>query len=214
MSAFEKAMEEVLKRSKYDYLTGRLENLRQIIANFIIDTLRKIFDMLNLDFSGFGPGINENVLANVFIVVGVVTAVIIISIIVYLIIKRHKKNRVIDDIFDEFRENTLSYADITDLILKYDNEGNHRLAVRYRYIGLIMLISSSGIVKITDAMTGGQFIKSVYSNANSLYIGTKDVVDMYYTLYFGHKDISEDVYSAHKDLFDKTVKEVINIEKI
>ena len=64
--SFEKAMEEVLKYSKYDYLTGRKIHLREKIMGLIYDFLEKILSKINIKFKPSNTFINFEFLSMVF----------------------------------------------------------------------------------------------------------------------------------------------------
>ena len=215
MMTFEQAMNEALNDSKYSYLTGRFENIGERIANFTASIINFFLERLfNVGFAGFGTEVNTDIVSGIFVVLSVFAIALLAFLIVRMFLKRkYSKNIGMEEIFDDFRSNKLSFNEIMSLAAKNDNKQNFKEAVRYRYIGLIMLFNAKEIARVTDSMTGAQFERQIAKNMPSLQGGVKDTVNMYYNLFFGHKFVSDEDYKAHLETYKTVMEEAHLYEK-
>ena len=209
---FNEAMQKALGASKYNYINGKYEDIGERIAKLVTDILSRILGLFNVEFGGFNPALDTTIISGIFVVIAIAAAITIVSLIVWFIIKRRRKKAIIGEIFDDYRSNKLSYEEIMELAIKNDEEGNWRQSVRYRYIGLIMLFGAKEIVHVTDSMTGTQFIREASKNAPAFAPTIGQTVNIYYTLYFGHKTITAENYNRHVDSYNLMTKEAASYE--
>jgi len=209
---FNEAMQKALRASKYNYINGTYEDIGEKISNFIANILAHIFSAFNLNFAGYSPAVNPSVISGIFVVLAIISVVTAVAVIAWFIIKRKRKSTIIGEIFDDYRSNKLSYEEIMSLAVKNDAEGNWRQSVRYRYIGLIMLFDSRGIVRVTDSMTGTQFIREASKNVPRFSNAIRQTVNIYYSLYFGHKTIAGEIYSQHLASYNEMTREAASYE--
>ncbi|MBE6013115.1 MAG: hypothetical protein E7234_11230 [Lachnospiraceae bacterium] len=209
MITFEKTLEEVLKASKYDYLTGRRERFSEKVMNALLDFIKKILESLNININFDSRAVNADMIFNIFIVIFIIMIFAIIIFISMLIIKRRKKSKIISDIFDELKQTTMGFEEITALADQYENNKDFRQAVRYQYLALLLIISDKNIIYIPDSMTGGQFLKEVKKNVPEYYEGVNNTVNMFYLLWFGNKSVTWENYVNYKAVYTQTIKEVM-----
>ncbi|MCL2564764.1 MAG: hypothetical protein FWE24_03000 [Defluviitaleaceae bacterium] len=212
---FESAMNEALNDGKYSYLTGRFEDIGERIVNFIANIINFFLELFfNVEFAGFGQGVNTDVVSGIFIAFSIFVIGLLIFLIVRMLLKvKVSKKMALEEIFDDFRSNKLSFDEIMNLAAKHDSEKNFKEAARYRYIGLIMLFNSKEIVTVTDSMTGAQFERQAAKNMPYLKSGVRDTVNMYYNLFFGHKAISLEDYKAYLADYKAVMEEAQLYEK-
>jgi len=214
MAAFEPAMQEALRDSRYSYLTGRFDGIIERIEDIIIRILEFIVRQFDAEFTGFGEGVNTNVISGTFTVLAIVFIVALVAFFAHMVFKHSRaKNRYSEEIFEDYRANRLSYDEVMALVAKHDAEENFKEAVRYRYIGLIMLFNAKEIVKVTDSMTGGQFEREAARNISSAQNGVRETVNMYYYLFFGHKAVSPTDYAKYLQAYNAVIKEAHLYEK-
>lgn len=212
MITFEKAVEEALKASKYDYLTGRKERLLDKIINIIFKILEKIFKGLNFKYHPSQSSVNPDTLQNIFLVIFVLMIILVIGTVYYFYIKRTKRMKVTSEIFDEFRQNKFTYEDLLKLSREAEEQDNYRMAVRFHYLTLILTMTDKNIVTVTDSMTGGQFLREVNKNAPRFAKGVNDTINMFYFLWFGNKTVESTFYNNYKSSYHKLIEEVLNYE--
>jgi len=214
MATFEQAMQQALEAPKYSYLTGRFD----AIGDRIMDILERIFDFIlnlfNVEFRGFGDGVNTDVVSGIFIAIAVFIVIMTIALFLRVFFRyRRKKHIWSQEIFEDYRNNRLSFDEVMALAKKHDSEQNLKEAVRYRYIGMIMMFNAKDIVNVHDSMTGNQFEREAVKNMPSLQGGIRDTINMYYNLFFGHKSISYEIYEKHLEAYDTVIKEAGRYEK-
>jgi len=173
-------MNQALNDAKYSYLTGRFDNITEIITGFVERVIEFLVDLLfNVDFAGFGAGVNTNIVSGIFVALSIIILGLLAFIITRIYLKRKRAQDIgSQEIFDDFRSNILSFDEIMSLAIKHDDDANFKEAVRYRYIGLIMLFNSKEIVSVTDSMTGAQFERQVAKNTPLLQEGVKNTINM------------------------------------
>jgi len=208
---FYTAMQEALRSPRYFYLRGGFDAILESIYDFLMRILERLFGALDVEFRGTGGGADIEVLRGVFLAIAAIIVVAIVVFCVRIYLKRKRKgNQYSDEIFEDFRKNRLSFDEIMALAKKHDQENNLIEAARYRYIGLIMIFSAKEIVNVSDSMTGGQFEREVVKNMPSAQVGVRNTINMYYSLFFGHKSVSPEAYEAHLRAYDAVIEEARN----
>ena len=204
---FEQAMERALTDAKYSYLTGRFEAIGDLIVSIIEGILRFLATLFNMDFTGFGTA-NTDIISGIFVVVFLFLLFISIAIFAHIVFK-YKGREAINsaEIFDDFRNNRLSFDEIMALAKDHDAHMNMKEAIRYRYLGLILLFNAKGIVKVSDSMTGSAFYREAVKNMPSAAEGVKELINLYYSLFFGHKSVAQNAYVAHVETYENLIKE-------
>jgi len=212
--SFYQAMQEALESPRYAVLRGDFDGILDRVLNLLDRLMEWLFDMFNVEFSGVGDGVDLSILSGIFMAVAIFIAAAAVIFFVQLYLKRRRKKGIYsDEIFEDFRNNRLSFDEIMARAKKHDDENNPKEAVRYRYLGMIMLFSVKEIVDVKDSMTGSQFVRESAKNMPSLQDGAQDTINMYYNLFFGHKSVSSDAYKAHLEVYDAVMKEVGSYEK-
>jgi len=211
---FYQAMQEALESPRYFSLQGGFDGVLNVLDNIldaIFDFLLRVFD---IELAGFGSGVDVEILSGIFIAIAVFIVAAIVMFCVRLFLRRRKKETIYaDGIFEEFMKNRLSFDEIMTRAKNYDAENNLKEAVRYRYLGMIMLFNAKEIVKVTESMTGGQFELEAVRNMLSVQNGVRNTINMYYNLFFGHKSVSAADYEAYLAVYDAVMKEAAGYEK-
>jgi len=210
---FEEGLEVVLQRPKYDFLTGRRVPLRQRITEFILDLISRLLELINIDVEFSPHNATGNVVVGLFYVFVAVSILVLLYVILRFYFKRKRRKAIFDDIFTEFKNNKLSFNQLLELSDKCELDKNYKDALRYQYIALIMIFVNKNILIVPDSMTGGQLIQKIKQNANEFLDGTASTVNTFYTLYFGKKSITDEVYKIHKVKYNETIRRVQNYEK-
>jgi len=212
--SFYQAMQEALESPRYAILRGDFDGVLDRALNLLDRLLEWLLDMFNVEFSGIGDGVDLSILSGIFMAVAIFIAAAAVIFFVQLYLKRRRKKGIYsDEIFEDFRNNRLSFDEIMGHAKKHDENGNLKEAVRYRYLGMIMLFSLKEIVDVKDSMTGSQFEREATKSMPSLRGGVQDTINMYYNLFFGHKSVSGDAYNVHLEVYDAVIKEAGSYEK-
>ena len=209
---FEEALENVLKTSKYDYLTERKIPIRERIFDFFLEILNKFFDRLNINAS-ISAGSSSRAMESLFYILVILSILVVIYIVLRYYFKRKKRKLIFDDIFTEFKNNKLSFNQLIELSANCELDKNYKEALRYQYIALIMILANKNIIVIPDSMTGKQLIQKVSQNAPKLLDGVESTVNTSYLLYFGKKSITREFYESHKTKYDETIRRIETYEQ-
>ena len=212
--SFYQAMQEALQSSRYFSLQGGFDGVLDIVENFLDSIFELLLRIFNVNFSGVGSGVNVEVLSGIFIAIAVFIVAAIVIFCARMFLRRRKNDTIYaDGIFEEFIKNRLSFDEIMALAKNYDAENNLKEAVRYRYLGMIMLFSAKEIVNVTESMTGGQFELEATRSMPSVQSGVRNTINMYYNLFFGHKSVSTLDYERYLTIYDAVMKEAASYEK-
>ena len=212
--SFYQAMQEALQSPRYFSLQGGFDGALDVFGNILDAIFEFLARMFNVEFDRFGYGIDVEILSGIFIAVAVFIVLAAVMFCVRLFLSRRKKREIYSDgIFEEFMKNSLSFDEVMARAKSYDEENNPKEAVRYRYLGMIMLFSAKEIVNVTESMTGGQFELEAARNMPSVRIGVRNTINMYYNLFFGHKLVSDVDYEAHLSAYNAVMKEAAGYEK-
>ena len=212
--SFYQAMQEALQSPRYFSLQGGFDDVLDVVDNILDAIFDFILRLFNVEFTGFGSGVDVEILSGIFIAIAVFIVAAIVMFCVRLFLRRRKKEAIYaDGIFEEFAKNRLSFDEIMGLAKDYDAQNNLKEAVRYRYLGMIMVFNAKEIVRVTEAMTGGHFELEAARNMPSVQSGVRNTINMYYNLFFGHKSVSAIDYEAHLAAYDAVMKEAASYEK-
>jgi len=211
---FYEAMQIALESPRYFGLQGGFDGVLDVLDSILdrlFDFLARIF---NVEFDRFGSGVDVEVLSGIFIAIAVFIVLATVMFCVRLFLRRRKNREIYtDNIFEEFMNSRLSFDEVMARAKSYDAENNQKEAVRYRYLGMIMLFSSKEIVNVTESMTGGQFELEATRNMPSVQSGVRNTINIYYHLFFGHKSVGETDYESHLAAYDAVMKEAAGYEK-
>ena len=211
---FEQAMQTALRDGKYSYLTGRFDTIGERITSLVEAVIRFISNLFNLGFAGFGDGVNTDVVSGIFVVVAIAVLGISAAFIARMVLQ-YKQSALTSssEIFEDYRNNRLSFDEIMVMAKNHESERNLKEAVRCRYLALIMLFNAKDIVRVTDSMTGAQFEREARKNMPSSQKGVRELITMYYTLFFGHKSVSDEAYKNHIETYEPVMKEALAFDK-
>jgi hypothetical protein len=193
---FHEAMYEVLETSRYDFLTGRRVDIRQVISDFINDVLNWIFGNAGIDLPA-GSEINANMIVTIFTIVAVLIGVVAVAYFVRAYrknprLKRHK----LEEIFEEARNHT-----VTELLDMSVSAENQRLAVRYKYIAALLWLDENDIIDIKPSATNRIVAYHLKSSAPHLYSPFLTIAYAFEYTWFGKKAINDADFAS----FDSAV---------
>ena len=196
---FEQAMEDVLNTSRYNRLTGRSVDFRQMI----IDAVNRFITFISSRFSINLPdwsSYNTRVISYLFAGLGIIIALVSIGAILYIITKRRKKVIIASDLADilkgiENKEYTL------DEILALSNtclQNNElREAIRYRYIAVLIYLNGLNIIRIVAYKTNYQIHKDLLTLKPKTAKHFKAIADLYHYTWFGGKLVDNETIGSY-----------------
>jgi uncharacterized membrane protein len=188
---FDYAMHEVLETSRYDFLTGRRVDIREVIFELIDSVLTWIFE--NIGFNMPTGVIGD---AGLIVTVFSAVAIIVIAVASFVLIRAYLRSRVrkrhtIADIFEEIRNHTVAEL----LELSRDAE-NRRVAIRYKYIAAILHLNENDIIVIEPSATNAIISRQIRAAAPHLHDPFSRVAHAFHLTWFGHKHFSDENFSA------------------
>jgi len=202
--SFYEAMSEVLATSRYDFLTGRRVDIRELFWDFINRILNWLFENMDAPVPSYTEG-NPDIIATIFSVV----AVLMVAVAAFVLIRawlrsRMAKQHTLEDIFEEMRTHT-----VAELLQLSQNAQNMRVAVRYKYIAAILSLNERDIIEIKPSATNAIILRQIRHSAPALSAPFSQIAHAFHLSWFGHKDLSDDALIK----LDAAVSEVIPRER-
>lgn len=197
---FEEAMNEVLETSRYDFLTGRRVDIREVLRELSARFANWLYENLNFNLPS-GMGGNAGLIATIFTVV----AVILVGIAAFVMIRayirsRKSKRHTLESLFEEIRNHT-----VAELLELSRASGNRRVAVRYKYIAALLWLNENDIIVIEPSATNSIILRQIKQAAPELAASFAQIAEAFHLTWFGHKNLSDESFSA----FDTAVSLVV-----
>jgi hypothetical protein len=198
---FNDAMQEVLQKRKYDFLTGRRVDIREAVSDFIFG----IFDWLDDTFSFYLP-VGRGGDVNIIVVIFSIIAILLASVAVFVLVRTYLRSRVpkkhaLSDIFAEIAEKNYTVAQLLELSHSAENQ---RTAVRYKYIAAILSLNERDIIEIKPSATNAIILRQIKSAEPSLHAPFSKIADAFHLTWFGHKALRDE------DELNSAVDKVVN----
>ena len=201
--SFDEAIYEVLQTSRYDRLTGRSVDFRQVVGEWIERFIIWIISRLGFLFPD-GSNVNTNAVAVIFVVVGgllVIVAGIVLA-------RNFLRSRVVvrhdlRDVFEELANNKYTVVDLLELSRRADSR---RVAVRYRYIAALLALNERQIIIIEPSATNAIILRQVRESAAGLVPAFERVADVFHRAWFGNKNVSDEAFDGFVSAVDTLVK--------
>jgi len=202
--SFYDAKNEVLQTSRYDVLTGRRINLREVISEWIRDALYRFFSQLNFNVPQGGLNYDLNILSITFVVIGVIL-VVVAGIVLYRTLRNARKPELHDlsDIFEELAQKNYT---VNELLKLSDNAEDRRLSVRYRYIATLLALNEQQIIEIKPSATNALILRQIKETSPALLPLFECTADAFHRAWFGYKNISDPAF----DNFANAVNSIIS----
>jgi hypothetical protein len=194
---FNDVMQEVLKGSRYDFLTGRRVDIREMFINGLERVLTWLFGRFNFSLPG-GEGGYAGVVAAVFVVI----AVVLVIVAGVVVVRAYLRSRVREqhDLYDLFQE--MKHYTVKELLEMSYSAKNLREAVRYKYIAAILSLNERDIIVIEPSATSAIILRQIHAAEPTLAAPFYQVAEAFHLTWFGHKKLSgeaaEKVNSAVK----------------
>ena len=201
---FEDSLRRVLEQPRYSRLTGRSFDLRRQINEWLVDLIESILnrlgfiDLENRDY-------NLDIIAAVFSVTAALTVVVTAVFIArFFLLRKKAGNYDLSDIFEEFKDSPMSAERL--LMLSQMHEGtSRRLAVRYKYIAVILSLNENNIITIKPSMTNKQIIRDIKKSAPGLASDFGILAECFHYSWFGKKDVEDGDYGIFNELVKRLV---------
>ncbi|MCL2049516.1 MAG: hypothetical protein FWG87_12420 [Defluviitaleaceae bacterium] len=185
---FPNAMNEVLDRRRYDVLMGRRRELGEAIADFLQGILDFLGELFSFDVP-FSFNNASGIIAAIFIIAGIIMAVVA----VYAFVRSRswkKRRHSLSDIFEEMKHCTLD-----ELLQLSESAADRRLAVRYKYIAVILSLNEKNRIFIEPHATNSIILKQLKRSAPELAPHFSQVAEAFHYAWFGHKALNDQAFA-------------------
>lgn len=210
MNDFDNAVEQALKHSKYNILTGRVVDIRQYLTDIIVNFIKKLLDMLNIDIP-IGQMNEVNAAVYIFLAVVGILLIVIIGVLVSIFLRRRRKvqSSEIWDLMSDM-EGSFEHRDLVARSNHYASSGNYRESVRYRFIAMLMALHKHEILKVYKTKTNRQIMRDLKNAYPAFYKPFCGADHVFNITWFGNKAIEREALSEYCHEIDDLIREVCN----
>lgn len=194
---FDHKISEIQDRPEYTHLNAGIrdfiERIREGIKNWLTDLLRHAFSTMP-----GAPSIPGQA-SVVFLVVGIL---VIAAIVIFIAIKAGKtfeRNKKIKEILGERVDGGVTTSSLKARASEYERDGEYRLAIRYGYIGLLLLMHEKDILYLEDTKTNGEILQTLGRSEFPMLHQFQQLAGMFNASWYGHMDYSRQAYEQWND---------------
>jgi hypothetical protein len=206
MSPFDEALANVLKRGKYNALTGRSVDLKQALQDLLRKFLEWIFGNLNIpqpkamEASGanWAQGFAGALLAAVIAAVAIA--------IFRIARKKMKQEPAMDDVFAGI-DPKRAPKELIAAAQEFWENGQPRDAVRHMFAATLLALDQSGTISIGISKTNKQLSDEIKKKAPHFLSRFKSVSNAFQLVWFGGKSLEQEAFSAALGEGSKLVEE-------
>jgi hypothetical protein len=210
MRTFDAAMREVLKQPKYDVLTGRAVDYREVILDalgrFVVGLLDRL-NWLDADAADY----NLSFFAYAFIGVAVALTLLTVAAVVYFTLRHKRKRRrqteTVAEWFGDIAEKRLSLDALLEHARVYAEQGEYREAVRHRYIALLIVLHERQWIRVDKSKTNAQLSIEMWGTRPGQSDMFDEVIDVFHRTWFGHKWMDDARYQRFVKRAEETESE-------
>lgn len=217
MTSFDESLSQALSARKYDVLTGRAPNIREIalstMSSLYEKIIKPILDRIKFNLPNSVIGANANLLRNIFIAIGVILFVSVVFFMIQRKKRRSYRQKTMQEIFEDLKSNAITDEKLLQDASVLAKKGLYRDAIRYEYIALLWALNKHSIVYLTDYKTNSQIKYEILRNASPIHERFSDIVNIFNITWFGHKGVSEETYQKNRSGVNELIQEAYKYEK-
>ena len=211
MTPFNRTMLEVLGDARYDKLTGRSVDFRQIVNDAARALLRFIIEKLDIGFNELS-GYNTDIFTYIFIAVGALLLAAASGALLRGYLRRRRMGAprdmtvIPDDVYGEIMRNRYGLEELLALSREHAGASRMREAVRYRFIAVLVGLNERQAIRIEKYKTNAQLLQELAAAAPALTGAFTETVDMFHYAWFGYKPVRPERYAAFIEKTDSLIE--------
>lgn len=202
---FYDAMQEVLRRPRYDLLTERAVDYRRTLTDAVERALTALLDRIPVGAVSL-PDVNLDAVTYIFALVGALLILGSLSAVVWLVMRRRHRKRddadalsFMEALFEDISGERFRLDEVLRLRREHAERGEFREAVRYGYIAVLVTLHKAKIIRVDKSKTNAQLVNEMSAAAPQDAPAFRDVVIVFQATWFGLKRIDAERYAAHHD---------------
>lgn len=211
MEKFQSTVDKILNSSEYSHLKGGLrdliDGLKEKLQQWLVKLLSNTFSNLE------SANVMSEKLSLIFMIIGILAIVTIIVIIVVKISKTFERKRRVKEILGEKIDDNTTPISLINKADGYKNQGDFRQAIRYKFIGLLLLLHEKTLLYLDETKTNEEIYNYLRKSKISFLEDFKELIDIFNASWYGHRDCNETVYDKWNENFKVVWNEVINYEE-
>jgi hypothetical protein len=207
---FEQTVREIINSSHYQHLKNNLINFITNLKDLILKWLYRKIDGLNWHLH---PSVTDNA-STFFIIVGVLILIGFVVLVIVLFSRKVENPTPIKEILGERIERTSTPYTYRKKAEEFEEKGEFRMSIRYGFIGLLLLMHERYLLYLNKASTNLEISAQLKKNDFSRQRELEKAVDIYNSIWYGHKDCGEGLYQSWGINWNLLWDEVEKYEKI
>ena len=185
---FNDTVDKVLQRPEYASLRRNITNYIDRFKEWVQEALSKIFSDLFSNVA-IGSGISD-----ILVIVALIVFTILIVYIAVRIGRTFERRKRIKEILGERIDENTTPASLKLKAAGLAQIGNIREAIRFDFIGLLLLMHERNVVYLDETKTNEEIYMYLLRKKFNLLKQMKNCINIFNQVWYGHKDGSNDLY--------------------
>lgn len=208
---FNDTVDKILKRSEYRHLRNAFRDLidrvKEALKDWIFAFLKKTFGNIKNASS-----VSDS-LSTIFMIIGILAILAIVIIIVIKFNKTFDKKRRVKEILGEKIDSRTTPQSLRDKALSFLKEGDYRAAVRFDFIGLLLLMHEKNIVYLDETKTNEEIYNYLKKQGFKDIKSFKSLINIFNDSWYGHKKVEGSLYEVWNKTINAFWNEVMEHEE-
>ena len=199
---------EILARPAFqtkpeDPATRYIREVKQKVANFVIDLLRRIFGLVGGSGSGAGSFF-------LFLIVVALGAAAIIAVRMLLQNRRPRARAKVRRVLGEEIDEGTTSGDLARAALATARTGDFRLAIRKLYISLLYELAERELIELEPDATNRDYLSKI-SRFGHLVAPMRYMTDRFDYIWYGMSNSSEDDFKEYLDRYNEAMGRALSL---
>lgn len=207
---FDNTVKTILSKKEYANLTNPIKDFFETLKENISNWLLRI---LSHTFSNVKASSISNKLSTIFIIIGIIA---IVAIIIFIIIKATNtlnKGEKVTEILGERIDERTTPNSLRNKAREQERQGEHRLAIRYDFIAILLLMHMKNLIYLEDNKTNEEiyyYLKRINFTKQKDF---KELVDHFNIVWYGNKLSNASSYDSWSSNLNSLWNEVLIYEE-
>ncbi len=212
ITEFENTINRVLDRPSHRHLRYSIEGIIERLKEALQQWLEKRLDSIFEKGGPINPA-SAGDISNLLMVIGLTVIVAIIIIIAVRVNKTMDDATRVREILGEKIDEKTTPATLRKKAADYEEEGKLRLAIRFDFIALLLLMHNKNLTYLDETKTNEELYKALISKGFSRAVEFKAVIALFNSSWYGHRAPLQEEYNGWKQRIGELWKEVLGHEE-
>ncbi|WP_026476869.1 hypothetical protein [Alkaliphilus transvaalensis] len=210
-SEFDHIVKEILESPRYRHLGNGRENGLDELRKWLVDWLSRLLERLSSNEMEISPVVADR-LSVLALIIGLVFITTIVVFIAVKLNKTFEKNDRVKEILGEKIDDLTTPNSLRAKAEEIQLQGDFRLAVRYDFIALLLLLHRSKIIYLNEAKTNEEIYRCLIEGNFKSLEEIKWLINTFNSVWYGLNTFTENQYKDWNHQFNRLWNEVLKDE--